>query len=99
MEEANRRIECWVNDGDVDKHLDLENLGLTSLPERLFELTNLKELYLGDNDLTELPEHIGNLSSLKLLDLSDNNLTSLPESFGKLVNLLLYKFNSFKEES
>ena len=38
---------------------------LTSLPESIGNLTNLKYLYLKNNELTSLPESIGNLSNLE----------------------------------
>ena len=42
------------------------------------QLTNLKELWLHDNELQTLPSLIGNLKELRTLTLNFNQLTSLP---------------------
>ena len=61
--------------------LQLLGSGLVSLPAGIFsDLTNLQELYLGDNRLSTLPDGIfGGLSKLKLLSLYRNQLTALPD--------------------
>lgn len=64
--------------------LDLSNLGLTTLPESLGQLTQLRHLRLFDNALTTLPEWIGQLTQLQRLNLTRNRLTSLPESLRRL---------------
>ena len=67
--------------------LDLSYKQLTSLAESIGELTNLKYLYLYQNNLTSLPESIGELTNLQSLHLQNNQLTSLPKSIEKLINL------------
>ena len=67
--------------------LDLSTSFLTSLPESISNLKELKKLYLQDNNLTQLPESIGNLSKLQVLFLDSNPLTHLPESIGNLQEL------------
>ena len=64
-----------------------ETFSIHAAPESIGSLSNLKELYLRNNNLTSLNESIGNLSNLKTLIISNNNLTSLPESIGSLSNL------------
>lgn len=59
-------------------------LGLAELPESLFELTQLKTLYLHQNRLTELPDEICQLTELRELHLDGNQLRKLPESMRKL---------------
>jgi len=55
------------------------------------ELSNIKKLYLNNNQLVEIPESIGNLINLQELDLSNNQLVEIPESIGNLSNLrILY---------
>ena len=74
--------------------LNLNGRGITSLPQAIGKLTNLRELYLYDNELRSLPPEVGNLTNLKVLDLGGNQLGSLPIEFGKLTNLTklwLYK--------
>lgn len=51
-----------------------------SLPEELFDLSNLRRLDLSGNTLTAIPSGISKLISLELLDLFGNHLTTLPLS-------------------
>lgn len=67
-------------------HLNLSSLGLTELPPELFELTNLRVLWLSDNQLYSLPPQIGALSQLAPLRLNQNRLAALPPRFGALAN-------------
>jgi len=69
------------------KHINLDGWGLTSLPQEVFELTNLKSLSLEFNELTEIPDEISNLVSLRHLHLDYNSLKTLPESIGRLSSL------------
>ena len=60
-----------------------------SLPDEIYQLTNLTGLYLHHNKLESISEEIGKLTKLKFLALSMNDsLKSLPKSIGKLVNLI-----------
>jgi leucine-rich repeat protein SHOC2 len=67
--------------------LYLHDCNITTLPESIGKLHNLKVLALSKNKLISLPESIGNLVRLCSLCLSDNQLTSLPESIGRLTEL------------
>ena len=62
-------------------------------------LSNLKELYLEDNELTSLPDWIGTLTNLEDLNLNYNKLTSLPYSIGNLTNLKRLSLHNNKLES
>jgi len=74
--------------------LDLSRKGLTRLPDDIFDgFSNLKTLYLSDNQLTELPDSIGNLTKLERLSLVMNQLTELPEWIGNLTNLIKLELN------
>ncbi|MFX1596385.1 MAG: leucine-rich repeat domain-containing protein, partial [Promethearchaeota archaeon] len=68
-------------------HINLDGWGLKSIPEEIFELTNLKSLSLEFNNLKEIPDKFSNLSSLIYLYLNYNLLKMLPESIGKLSSL------------
>ena len=67
--------------------LYLNDLGLTSLPDALGDLTNLKELHLWGNDLTTLPDSIRNLENLRVINISGNAFTSIPDSLLSLPHL------------
>ncbi|MFM6203444.1 MAG: leucine-rich repeat domain-containing protein, partial [Dolichospermum sp.] len=67
--------------------LFLGNNQLTTLPESITQLSNLRNLYLSKNRMTPLPESIAQLSNLTVLDLSDNKLTTLPEAIKQLSQL------------
>ena len=68
-------------------YLDLCGNLLSSLPESLRNLTDLKTLYLGPNNFRSLPNWLGDLKNLEFLELGYNKLSSLPESLGNLENL------------
>lgn len=59
---------------------------LKELPEELFELTEITELYVCGS-LKSLPESIGKWAQLEKLLLPGNQITHLPESITQLVNL------------
>jgi small GTP-binding protein len=75
---------CSVSDQDK---LDLSGLGLTEIPDQLFELRSLKELKLNNNRLTAIPSGISRLGQLVLLSLANNKLGQLPNEIGRLQNL------------
>jgi len=75
--------------------LYLINNELTSIPESISSLVNLRKLFLFTNKITSIPESIGSLINLQILDLYDNKITSIPESISSLVNLQqLYLHNN-----
>ena len=63
------------------ENLDLFNIQLTTLPEKLFDgLTSLENLWLYRSSLTSLPEKLfDGLTSLENLRLNHNSLNNLPE--------------------
>ena len=68
-------------------YLDCSRNQLTSLPESIGNLTQLKTFYCSSNKLTTLPESIGNLTQLQRICCKSNQLTALPESIGNLTQL------------
>ena len=58
-----------------------------SLPDELFQFTNLQELVVSRCKLSVLNTRIGELTNLQRLDVSVNHLVVLPESIGRLVHL------------
>ncbi|CAH1251193.1 RIPK2 [Branchiostoma lanceolatum] len=76
-------------------YLDLSNQGLTSIPEEVFDITDLEVLNVSNNKLTCIPEAIGRLQKLSLLYANGNMLTSLPQAIGSLQQLThLYIHNN-----
>ncbi len=69
------------------KHVNLDGWGLKSIPQEVFNLSNIKSLSLEFNELTEIPDEISNLTSLKHLYLDYNLLEVLPESIGRISSL------------
>ena len=67
--------------------LALISKGLMAVPESLGQLTNLRVLWLHDNQLRALPESLGQLTNLQALWLQNNQLTAVPESLGQLTKL------------
>ena len=67
--------------------LDLEGLGLKSLPRNIGNLDNVVDLVLDDNQLTELPDSIGNMKCLLNLSFKRNQFTSVPKSIENLSEL------------
>ena len=68
-------------------YLNLSNYNLTSLPENIGNLNNLKELDLKNNSIGVLPDNITFLDSLLILRLHNNLLSKLPAEIGNLINL------------
>jgi Leucine-rich repeat (LRR) protein len=60
-----------------------------SIPEEVFQLTNLQELRLTGCHLNIINRNIGKLQSLRFLHLNRNNLVRLPEEFTQLTHLVL----------
>jgi len=83
--QADQLIDDAIQSGATALYLNY--LDISSLPEKLFELTQLKELSLSGNQLQALPEGIGKLKHLELLDLAGNALTQLPTEIEKLHQL------------
>jgi Leucine-rich repeat (LRR) protein len=58
-----------------------------SLPEELFQLTELRELTVKGRKLCRLNQNIGKLVHLQYLNLDHNQLLRLPETIGNLTDL------------
>jgi Leucine-rich repeat (LRR) protein len=67
--------------------LVLERLGLTDLPEEVFQLGHLDELIVIDNLLTTLPPEIQMLKSLTRICMFYNEISSIPPEIGEMKHL------------
>jgi hypothetical protein len=83
--EAKRRIAETKRKGETA--LDLSDLDLGILPERVCRVPHLRFLSLNNNRLTELPDCIGSLTQLRELTLVGNCLTQLPNCLRYLTRL------------
>ncbi|MEF2246482.1 leucine-rich repeat domain-containing protein [Paenibacillus sp. IITD108] len=76
---------------DAIKHktdwLYISGHGLTELPERIRDLTELRELEIFEQDLYRLPEGLFELSKLERLKILTADLESIPSSIARLKNL------------
>jgi internalin A len=61
---------------------------LTSLPEELRSLTNLRSINLSSNPFGKMPELLLEMKQLENLNLTDIGLTEIPDAIGKLSNLI-----------
>ena len=80
----------WVlkaADNAKSTRLNLARKGLTSFPEEITKLTNIRILYLEGNRLTRIPAELARLKHLEQLYLDDNRLTRIPEELGRLSGL------------
>ncbi|GMK37234.1 hypothetical protein PCCS19_02870 [Paenibacillus sp. CCS19] len=76
---------------DAIKHqtdwLYISGHGLTELPERIRELTELRDLVIFEQDLYRLPGALFELSNLECLSISTADLECIPSSINKLKKL------------
>ena len=79
--------ELTYNDDNRLIKLGLSGLALTQLPPELWQLINLHELYLDNNQLSQLPPEIGQLTNLQTLVIHHNQLSQLPPELWLLANL------------
>ena len=92
---ALRDLECL----SFENFRYFERKKISSLPEDVCKLTNLKVLALGSathpeiilNNLIKLPKNIGNLAELMDIFLQFNSLIELPAEIGKLGKLKVLK--------
>lgn len=67
--------------------LNLSNLGLTEIPENVYQYTNLTKLILSGNKIKVIPQKILRLKKLKVMDLSYNQIKTLQSALFKLPHL------------
>ena len=67
--------------------LKMGHTGVTTIPQTIGDMWNLKQLDLAANPITELPLDIGKLRHLEILDLSYTDLKNLPSTISQLTKL------------
>jgi len=72
---------------NTDKHCQEINVYLISIPDEVFQMQGLTQLWLSHNALTTVPTQIVNLKNLMVLCLQDNNLSQVPNAISQLVKL------------
>jgi Leucine-rich repeat (LRR) protein len=79
---------CSITSQKEDRaKLDLSRNHLTQIPDKVFEIKELKVLKLFGNQLDSVSSRIGELVNLEELYIGKNNLTTLPKEIGQLKNL------------
>jgi len=86
---SHRNLDCLLDDAIKHKTdwLYISGHGLTELPERIRELTELRDLEIFEQDLYRLPEGLFELSKLERLKILTADLESIPASIARLKNL------------
>lgn len=69
------------------KKISVENQQLTSLPDSLFLLADLKRLLIGNNKINDLSPDIDKLAVLEELDIRGNPVKFLPDTIGNCTQL------------
>jgi hypothetical protein len=81
--EVNKRLQ-------VASHtlkLDASGIGIKNIPENVFLLTQLKAVWLHENQIFKVPPEIGDLKEVTQIRLFSNNLKFLPAEIGQLRTL------------
>ncbi|ORX71036.1 L domain-like protein [Anaeromyces robustus] len=86
----NDNFQCKADKNGNIYSLYLVNDKITSIPQKIVNLKNLRRLDLRTNKLTTIPNDIGKLSNLKYLKLSNNDIDSIPSSIGNLKELISF---------
>ena len=91
IDKVNGVVEVYIfnkiEEAKKTGELNLSFCNLVSLPESLFELTNLQTLNLQHNYFTDFPDRIRALAGLTRLNFELNQLEDLPAGIGALTNL------------
>ena len=75
------------------RYLIISYCGLSAIPEEVWELTQLEDLYIQKNNICEISPKIKNLTNLKRFNCYSNNLTAFPVEICQLTKLDNFCFN------
>ena len=74
------RIQALTNDLPANlRWLRLNGNGLSSIPESIGQLKDLRRIYLNDNSIASLPSSFASLEALEDVALANNRLEAFPE--------------------
>lgn len=95
-QQADKVRACW--DKNIDllltiPELNLNVLGLTTLPPEIAQLTRLNKLTLENNQLKVWPAALDALTSLRYLSLRGTELSVLPDQIGRFTALTFLNLN------
>ncbi len=76
------------------KFLSMLSCKIASLPNELFKLTNLRSLYISNNNLQPIPDDLENLINLETLYCANCGLTSVPKAISKMSNLKIMNLSN-----
>jgi hypothetical protein len=94
---AKERIAAAVSVGK--KSISISRLGLKTIPKELFDVIDLQELTLGNNQLTDLPKEFAVFKELRILSMQRCQLKKIPEVLFNLKNLHTLNLSRNKIES
>mmetsp|Transcript_26424 Transcript_26424/g.36849 ORF Transcript_26424/g.36849 Transcript_26424/m.36849 type:complete len:899 (-) Transcript_26424:143-2839(-) len=75
------------SDQEISKTIDLSKKSLHVIPENVFEMQHLEQLFAEENEIIYLPTDLGRLENLRELGLHENSLICIPSEIGKLRKL------------
>ena len=82
------RIQALTNDLPANlRWLRLNGNGLTSVPETIGKLKDLRRIYLNDNSIASLPSSFASLEALEDVALANNRLEAFPDVLVGLASL------------
>jgi len=80
-------LESALQNRELVLRLDLSKQKLMSVPDELFQLTNLQELRLNKCRIIQFPERFSELPSLQILQCQHNEIESIPHSICAVTHL------------
>ena len=78
------------------RYLNISSCNLSAIPEEVWELTQLEDLYIHKNHICEISPKIKNLINLKFFDCRHNFLTAFPVEICQLTKLLEINYDGNK---
>lgn len=87
-------IETFLQNFPNVEVLDLSNIGLSAVPQKISTLNKLQSLNLSNNLIAQNFNYLSTLINLKELNLSGNQLTKIPTDLSTLTQLTVLDFSN-----